>query len=129
MKLAIEEGAKEIVLLGATGTRLDHLLGNIGLLRKALQAGIPAYIVDEHNKLYLMDKEGELCKENLYGPYVSLLPLGECVENVTLSGFKYDTKEADFVMGETLGISNELVADKGKISFRKGCFIVVEAKD
>ena len=32
IRLAISEGARSIVLLGATGSRIDHVLGNISLL-------------------------------------------------------------------------------------------------
>ena len=32
IRLAIREGARSIVLLGATGSRIDHVLGNISLL-------------------------------------------------------------------------------------------------
>jgi len=37
IRQAIELGAKEITLLGATGTRLDHMLGNVSLLGIGLQ--------------------------------------------------------------------------------------------
>ena len=41
IRLAIEQGAERITLLGATGTRLDHVLGNIELLGIGLQQHVP----------------------------------------------------------------------------------------
>lgn len=129
MDLALSEGATEIVILGATGTRIDHLLGNIQLLLKAHLAGVPGYIYDEYNKIYLIEKNSRFYKDRLYGPYISFVPFLGTVKKVTQTGFKYDTDQVDFVIGESLGISNELVREEGKISFENGFFLVIEAKD
>ena len=50
-------GCTEVVVLGATGGRMDHMLGNIHLLFPCLQKGIEAYILDNQNRIYLIDKE------------------------------------------------------------------------
>ncbi len=42
MQKAIETGADEILLVGGTGTRLDHVLGNIGQLFYAHSKGVKA---------------------------------------------------------------------------------------
>ncbi|MBF0202067.1 MAG: thiamine diphosphokinase, partial [Desulfamplus sp.] len=52
--LAIEQGASRIVLTGVTGTRMDHTLANIFLLKRILSMGIPACIVDDHNEIYML---------------------------------------------------------------------------
>ena len=44
IKKAIELFSDEIVLLGCTGSRLDHILGNIGLLLRCLNLNIKASI-------------------------------------------------------------------------------------
>ena len=41
----------EVILVGATGTRMDHTLANIGLLKQFAEAGISAYLIDEHNRI------------------------------------------------------------------------------
>lgn len=129
INLALSKGADEITLLGATGTRIDHLLGNLHILLKPLKAGVPAFIYDEYNKIYFIEKETRFCKKELYGPYISFIPFGGDVLGVTQTGFKYETHEIDFCMGESLGISNELVAEEGNIPFKQGRFIVIEARD
>jgi len=129
ISLAIEEGAEEIVLLGATGSRLDHTLANIHLLLKPLSSGVKAYILDMNNKIYLIDKELELTKSEVYGPYLSLLPFGGDVKAVTLCGFKYDVTERDYLRGDSLGVSNELVEETGRITLESGVLAVFETKD
>ena len=40
LNLAIRRGAKNILILGATGGRLDHFIGNMGLLGYGRQKGV-----------------------------------------------------------------------------------------
>ena len=53
---ALEQGADTIVLLGATGTRMDHTLANVHMLYRVLKQGKQAWIVDEHNRISLYDR-------------------------------------------------------------------------
>lgn len=129
ISLAIECNAGMICILGATGTRADHMLANIHMLMLPLSAKVPAYIVDEHNKMYLIDQPCKIEKSSLYGPYISLIPLGGDILNVTLKGFKYETDQVDFLMGDSLGVSNELLEETGSIEYEQGVFLVIEAKD
>ncbi|MBM6839873.1 thiamine diphosphokinase, partial [Clostridium saudiense] len=55
LNLAIEEGANEVVLLGVTGTRLDHTFGNLGLLTSALKRSVKATIINENNKIFIVN--------------------------------------------------------------------------
>ena len=48
-ELAISNGAKRIIFLGATGNRFDHTFGNLGLLLKSLNSKVNAEIVDDKN--------------------------------------------------------------------------------
>lgn len=52
----------------ATGGRADHFLGNIHTLKIAMDAGLHAEIIDENNRIFLVDKEYEFEKvwENMY---------------------------------------------------------------
>lgn len=127
--ISIENGADEIVLFGATGSRIDHMLANIHLLMKPLSMGIHAYIIDEFNKIYLIDKNTTIRKNELYGPYLSLIPFDGNVTNVTLKGFKYDVSNLNFKIGQSLGISNELLEEEGQIDWDNGIFAVFEVKD
>lgn len=126
---AMERGAKEIVLLGATGTRLDHTMANLGLLFLCLRAGVSAELLDTHNRITLIDRDKCLYKDKLYGPFISLLPATEVVRDITLKGFKYDAENLSLKQGETIGISNELREEEGHISIGDGCLFVMETKD
>ena len=126
---AIRRGAMEIVVIGATGTRIDHVLGNISLLGIGLEEQIKISLVDEHNRIRMINQPLMIRKAEQYGKYVSLIPFSEKVSGVTLRGLKYPL--TDYTMGgfNSLGISNEIVSDEATISFSSGELIVIESKD
>ena len=56
LRLCLGLNRKKIVILGATGNRIDHLWANVQCLQIALEAGADACIMDAHNKIRLLDK-------------------------------------------------------------------------
>lgn len=125
---AKEIGADEILLIGATGTRLDHVLGNIGQLVFAQRNGMKAQIVDEHNRIQALESKSVISKNDQFGKYVSLIPIYKAA-GVTLHGFKYPLNNDTLVFHESWGISNELVEEEGKISYKEGCLLMIESRD
>jgi thiamine pyrophosphokinase len=129
IRLAIREGATSITLLGATGCRLDHVLGNIALLGIGLSCQVPIMMLDPYNRIRMIDRDTTLVKKEQYGKYVSLVPYAGDVDHVTLKGFRYPLNDHTLPSYYSLGISNEIVADEGQISFPKGTLLVIESRD
>ena len=126
---ALEKGAEEIVILGATGGRLDHFLANLDLCLVPLRRGVRCTIVDERNEIRLLDRGITLCADEAAGRYVSLIPFTDCVSGVTLTGLKYPLLNADLVRGSSLGVSNEIIGEAARIDFREGILILVLSED
>lgn len=126
---SIRRGADSITIIGGTGTRLDHVLGNISLLGIGFEEQISMELLDEHNRIRMIQKPLTLEKDAQYGKYVSLIPYGGDVQGITLRGFKYLL--SDYTMGgfNSLGISNEIVDNRAEIRFRSGILLVIESKD
>lgn len=129
LKLATRLKSSKITILGALGKRMDHAIANIHILKDALEAEIPCQILDEYNRIYLINKETTLEKEKVYGKYVSLIPLTSTVEGLTLTGFKYPLNHYTLPIGTSLGISNEMIEDIAHIKMDKGILIVIESRD
>lgn len=133
VELALELHSTQIVLFGATGSRLDHVLGNLHLLSMAEQKGVSCEILDANNRIFLLKagKEYPVEKKTQFGTYLSLIPFTDRVEGITLTGFKYPL--TDFTMtrfaNPTLGLSNEIAEENGRIWFSKGMLICVESRD
>ena len=129
IETALQAGCTGLLFFGATGSRLDHSLANIFLLQGLLEQGLDAEILNENNRLYLKNKSFILQRKKTWGDYLSLLPLTETVEGVTLTGFKYPVEHLTFFRERTLGISNEITQEEARVEFQKGIFIVVESRD
>lgn len=130
MTWAMEQGAQDLVLVGVLGSRLDHSLANVHLLRKALEAGVRCRIVDAQNEVQLMNGQHPLVlhPDHRY-TQVSLLPLSLEVTGINLSGFLYPLNEATLTIGQSLGISNVLVGEQGVIKVRDGLLLVIRSTD
>ena len=131
IKLALELGSSEITLLGGTGTRMDHVLGNIQSLMLAKKKGVSCVILDEYNRIQLIDGETRLKKSEQYGKYVSLLPLTTEVTGVDLTGFKFNLTGHTFTSTGSagLGVSNEIIEDTAEIRVKSGIFVLIESRD
>lgn len=129
LRKAMENECDRITILGATGGRLDHFLGNVHLLYPCLRQGIYAELVDACNRIYLLDGPKVFEAEQLYGAYVSFLPLTETVTGITLTGFKYPLLDQTIHIGTSLCISNEVLESQAAIQFRQGVLICVESRD
>ncbi|MCI8832876.1 MAG: thiamine diphosphokinase [Clostridia bacterium] len=129
IRLAVELKSDEIIILGAIGTRIDHLLGNIHVLKYALDSNIKCKIIDENNEIQLIDKTTIIKKKDITKKYISLIPLTEKVEHINLKGFKYELKNGALTMGSSLGISNEISKEEAIIEFGDGILIIINSKD
>lgn len=119
-----------VTIFGALGTRMDHCLANIGLLARFADLGIAAAIEDEHNRIEMIKGP---CKRYLdrekERPYVSLVSFSEKVTGITLEGFSYPLADATLEKDVSLGISNELIKNRGKITVKSGYLLVIQARD
>lgn len=129
LKLAIELGAELIWILGGTGTRLDHVMANIQMLKFALDVGVKAYILDKHNRISLVEREIVLEKEEAYGPYFSVFPLGGNIQDFNIKGAKYPLSNHTLQPYDSLCVSNQYLEEQVEISFRNGTIILMETRD
>lgn len=162
MEAAVREAVKrksgEIWLLGATGGRLDHFLANILNLTISSDKGIPSFMLDEQNLLFVTERSvlfrrededrrltvgfsgcgpedtGEICSVTAMMPrafrYLSFLPLGGPVEKLSLTGVKYPL-EAFRLDGRapSLTVSNEMTGAEARADFDSGRLIVILSGD
>lgn len=124
---ALAMNPQEVVLIGALGTRFDHSLANVHLLRSALGRGARASIVDAHNRIRLTNSAITLTPAGY--SHVSLLPLTPVVSGIDLHGFRYPLRDATLEIGQSLGISNVLAEAEGTIRIREGLLLVIESRD
>ncbi len=124
---AMENQATQIILMGVTGTRLDHTLANITLLKTISDRGIRCCILDDTNEIHLVTEQIELRGEP--GELVSVIPMTEEASGVTLTGLFYPLEDATLTLGSSLGISNRFIGNKAVISVKRGILVVTKSRD
>ncbi|MBQ9065034.1 MAG: thiamine diphosphokinase [Blautia sp.] len=125
-----QRGVRSCLLLGCTGTRLDHVMANLGLLAAAAKEGVKAVIEDPHNTIFLAENEETFRKSDYEGSYISFFPLGGTVSELTLTGFRYPLQGRDLsIYDASLTVSNEIIEEEARLSFRSGILAVMITRD
>lgn len=130
VRLAISLGAKRIWILGATGTRLDHVFANLGLLSHGLDIGVEIILLDAYNRMTAHRKGFQIDASTQFGDYISFFSIGGPVKDLTLRGFKYPLQN-HFLQPADCGltVSNELTAPVATVTFSSGTLLMIQSRD
>lgn len=127
IEYAIKKGFNDIILIGATGLRLDHTVANIMLIERYYKKGIHIKVIDNNNCIQIVTNNMEINNKRNY--FVSIVPITDSIEGISLMGFKYPLDSVDVKRGSTLCISNQITSEKGNILLDKGAALVFISKD
>jgi thiamine pyrophosphokinase len=105
-----------MTVVGATGKRVDHSVGNLGVLAKYYPDAIIRF-VDDLGEISYVGRE--LTFEANKGAVVSLLPLSRC-EGIVTQGLRYELQAETLELGVREGTSNVVVQSPVKIKVKKG---------
>ena len=123
----IQNKYSEITIVGGIGSRIDHTLGNIYLLKSLQHKNIKGTIINENNIIHLVDKSIKIIKKPGY--YTSIIPITSDGIDISISGFLYPLVNDHIDFGSTRGISNEINCDVGIITINKGEALIIESRD
>ena len=127
---AIDRKLKKITVLGATGSRIDHLIANLELLLLGRKKGVRIALADRNNYAVLVENGEVLNRREQFGKYVSFFPLGGDVEDLTLRGFKYPLDRYRLRAEDSgLTVSNEITEETASVEFRKGALLMLMTRD
>lgn len=117
-----------IVIVGGTGTRLDHTMGTLQLLELAAARGIPTEFRDETNYVVLVSRGRTILVKRKGYRYVSVIPVTESIQ-ITLLKFKYEVMKKTIRRGQTVGISNEFMGSKAEVIVYRGRALIIQSRD
>lgn len=127
---AIEQGTERIMILGATGNRIDHLMANFGLLMLGKIKQVQIVLVDAYNYMSLIESGMILKKEEQFGKYVSFFPIEGEVTGLTLKGFKYPLNSYTLKVEDSgLTVSNEISDPEAEVTFETGKLFMIMSRD
>lgn len=128
IKELLNRGFGDIVIICATGGRVDHTASNISILLMLSSPGAKSRIVDDKNEIYVLTCG--VYKVNKRGKkYFSLISITRESEYTT-EGFLYEVKNCRIRRdraGE--GISNEMKRESGTLEIQSGTVLIVQSSD
>ncbi|MBC7319127.1 thiamine diphosphokinase [bacterium] len=128
--LALEElerfGIKEVLIFGIVGTRLDHTLSALGVIRRfvrenrirliKISLGIKSDGYIFNRRVKIQGKPGEI---------ISLIPMTDKVEGVTTHNLRYKLDKADIYLEDSLTVSNEIEKSPCSVEIEGGVMLVI----
>ncbi len=127
VKYVLLKDFDEILMLGFIGTRLDHTMTNLMLLKQIAESGKKGRIIDEHNEIFFTSGENTVYGKK--GDLVSLIPFGGDLTGISTSGLDYPLENETLFFGESRGVSNVMTSNKCTITVQSGSGLIIKAQD
>jgi len=115
-----ERGAQHVMVLAATGGRLDHALENLALLVRWAARG-SLELRDERHRVVPVLGRTELATAS--GQGISLMPAGRC-ERVWTKGLHWELAGEPLDLAGRTGVSNLAEGDRAEIRVEGGALLV-----
>jgi len=123
LELLLGRGCDEVVVIGADGGRMDHLLGGALTIAAPRFAGMRidawfggARLLPVHDEREVPGSPGRL---------ISLVPTGGTASGVTTDGLRWPLRDADLAPGTSWGLSNEFLGPVAHITVGDGCVVAI----
>jgi thiamine pyrophosphokinase len=122
--LAVQEGAREIRILGALGGRMDMTLANVLLLTLPALEGLNVCIWHGRQTAWLIRPPGGGVT-GAAGDTVSLIALGSDAHGVRSTGLVFPLKDETLAFGPARGVSNVLIDSRAAVRLKEGLLLAV----
>ncbi|MAT56800.1 MAG: thiamine diphosphokinase [Ignavibacteriae bacterium] len=121
LKYAISKNCREVILLGATGDRLDHSFCNLGI---ALKFDDKIKINVLHQKSYLSVKTGTVNLKTIPKEIISLYGF-DSKTKITSKGLKYELTDEALPFGKRESTSNQAVGTEVNLKIKGGKIFII----
>lgn len=122
VKEALRRGYRDVLIVGAIGSRIDHTLGNIYALMMIRDNGAHGMIIDDRSELEIISAGDTRIIGKGY-KFFSLLNISGTARGIYISGAKYNLDDANITSEYQYGISNE--GDGAVITLKEGNLLLV----
>ncbi len=124
-KEAVKRGFEDFLLIGVTGLRLDHTLGNLYILLWLDSLGKKARILDDYSEMEIVSDRPARVSDRY--PYFSLLNISGIARGITVTGAKFPLKDAEITCDYQYGVSNEVLpGEEAVITVEEGRLLLIK---
>ena len=124
VKEGMRRGYDDFLLVGVTGGRQDHNLGNIYALLMLTKNGKTAMILDDYSEMRIITP-GETVHIQRGWRFFSLLNISGTARGISITGAKYNLENAEILPEFQYGISNEVIESEALVSLSEGFLLLV----
>ena len=122
-----DQGYDNVIIIGAVGGRFDQQLANIYLLEYALENNLKARIKEPGLEIGLINNNKYFKNQKGWG--LSLIPLDQTVNGVSIDGCKYTLDSHNLTRFKTRGISNLITKESAHVSHDQGRLLYILHKN
>ena len=127
VKEALKRGYEEFLLIGMTGARMDHTLGNIYILDNLDSQGKKGTIIDDYSEMEMIS--GQTAYIGGEYAYFSVLNITGLARGICIRNAKYPLEDGEIRSGYQYGISNEVVPGRtAEVSVREGKLLLIKIR-
>ncbi len=128
VRLALEKGANDLVILASTSGRVDHAISVLAILEDLWEKKIPAHIVNGQNRVRFIRNSGTILVRSQYR-YFSVLAADDKIKGVSIEGGKYPLANRTILRKDQFAVSNEITKNAALITVKKGGAYIIESRD
>lgn len=130
LRCAIDEGADDIVILGAFGgLRLDHALANTMLLADPAYRATRLTAIWGVTRVRPLHGPAEVDIDVPVGAVVTLLPMSGDATGIRTRGLRYPLHDEPLRFGRSRGLSNEVTSHPASVLLVHGALLVIETRE
>jgi len=118
IKIAMERGYRDMLIIAGLGGRIDHTLANILLMLHPDFQRCRIKFDDGVEEVFLITDKEEIKGE--VGDIVSLIPFNGDCEGVKTENLKYPLQNESLLAFKTKGISNVMISNSASVSLESG---------
>ena len=123
VEYAVNLNAGKIIIIGATGGRIDHSFANLVLLASRDYNNLDIRIIDENSEIFVIKKSTEITGEK--GKKISIFSLSPYTYFTCTTGLKYKLKNEKLFFSPVRGLSNEFIENTANINIKRGQLLIV----
>ena len=126
-KEGVKRGFTDFLLLGVTGGRIDHTLGNLSILLYLDSLGKAARIADDWSDMEIVSQRPVRVGSEY--AFFSLLSVAGPARGITIRGAKYPLENGELTPEYQYGISNEVLpGNTAEVSVRQGKMLLIKIR-
>lgn len=125
LRIAVERGASEIVVVSPGGGRMDHAHGVITALFHPELSVCRVQAVIGEAQVHVLHSGDGVALPRPHAPVLALHAMNGVARGVTTSGLRWNLLDHDLEPWVSRGVSNEIVGDVAQISLGEGALMAM----